>query len=61
MTQPFSFGFNDNDINSDDDNERHEMEVGDGTVSSREEPPLMEPRLHSLEEMVGDSIYEFPF
>lgn len=58
MAQLFSFGFNDDDID-DEGGERNEMEVDDGIISLGEEPPLVEPRLHSLEEMVGYSLYEF--
>ena len=52
MAQSFSFGFNNDDI-EDEADEGHEMEVdNEHAPDVDEEPGLIEPRLHSLDELV---------
>ena len=51
MAQPFSFGFSNDDIEN-DSGEDDEMDVENQNVIAQETPPLLEPRLHGLDEMV---------
>jgi len=54
MAQPFSFSFNDEDI---EDGAGEEHEAGNCTLDSGgKKPALLEPQLHRLDEMVSSKI-----
>ena len=53
MAQSFSFGFNSDDIDNEND-EGDEMDIEDKNISAKETPTLLEPKLHRFDEMVGE-------
>ena len=52
MAQPFSFGFNSDDIDN-EGGEGNEMDIEDENISVKNTPALLEPKVHGLDEMVG--------
>ena len=58
MAQSFGFKFDNDDIELDSNGE-NDMEMGEAPSVSREEAPLIEPQIHSLQEMVCTWTHSF--
>ena len=59
MAQPFSFSFNDEDI--EDDTVKDHAAGGGRTLDFGKQPALVEPQLHTLDEMVSSEMAFFLF